>query len=316
MKLALLPTLTLLLAVPGPLKTETQSVSVLPSATDPQITTFNDEHTLYLNPAVPPRNELLVFLPGTNGKTKNTKLFCTRAAELGYHVICLMYPDNLSATACWTDEDKEAFTKFRLELIEGGDKSPHLEVKRANSIENRLIKLLAYVREKRPTESWGQFLTTKDELVWEKLALAGQSQGGGHAALMAREHLVARVIMFSSPKDYSRRYNQPAAWYTTPKTPLARYFTFQHLQDKQGCNYTQQLEILEKLGLTKLGAPVSVDTQKPPYAHTRILTTNYPGMQVPSVQAHTSVVGDGGTPKDENKQPLFVAVWSYMLTEK
>jgi dienelactone hydrolase len=295
---------------------QTQSFSVLPRATDPQIDTFNDEHTIYINPAVAPRKELLVFLPGTNGKTKNTKLFCTRAAELGYQVICLMYPDNLSATACWSDSDKESFTKFRLELIEGGEKSPYLEINRANSIENRLIKLLVYLRTQRPREGWEQFLSPKDELAWERLALAGQSQGGGHAALMAREHTVARVIMFSSPKDYSRRYNQPAAWYTTPNTPLSRYFTFQHIQDKQGCNYQQQLEILKKLGLTKLGEPVSVDTEKPPYAHSHILTTNYPGTPVPSTQAHTSVVGDGGTPKNEQKQPLFEPVWTYMLTEK
>lgn len=296
---------------------QTQSFAVLPSDTDPKIDTFNSEHTLYRNPSVPARGELLVFLPGTNGKTKNTKLFCTRAADLGYHVVCLMYPDNLSATACWSDSDKEAFTKFRLELIEGGDKSPYIAVDRTNCIENRLIKLLVSLKAKRSTEGWEQFVTEKDELVWKKLALAGQSQGGGHAALMAREHEVARVILFSSPKDFSRRYNEPAAWYDpTPKTPLARYFTFQHEQDKQGCNFTQQLAILEKLGLTKFGAPISVDTQKPPYSHTRILTTNYPGTPVPSTQAHTSVVGDGGTPKSSDRKPLFEPVWTYLLTEK
>jgi len=58
-------------------------------------------------------------------------------------------------------------------LIVGG-KSPHLDVSRADSIENRLIKLLLYLRQNRPTEGWDQFLTADGGLRWESIAVAGQ----------------------------------------------------------------------------------------------------------------------------------------------
>lgn len=297
---------------------QTVVTSVIPSATDPKIDTFDSPHTLYRNAAVKSRHELLVFLPGTNGKTRGTKLFCTIAAAQGYHVISLMYPDDISATVCRNDVDRDAFTKFRLEVIEGGNQSPHIVVDRSNSIENRLVKLLLYQKANHPEEEWGQFLTAAeketDKPFWEKIAFAGQSQGGGHAALIARRHKVARVLLFSSPKDWSRRYDKPASWYKPSQTPVSRYFAFVHEQDKQGCSYVQQLGILKVMEMTTLGEPVSVDKVKPPYANSRILTTNFPGKPVTSTVAHTSEVSDGNTPENAAGEPLFKPVWLYMLT--
>lgn len=299
---------------------QTVVTSVVPSKTDSKIDTFDSPHTIYRNPSANSRHQLLVFLPGTNGKTRGTKLFCTAAADQGYDVISLMYPDTISATVCQNDVDRDAFTKFRLEIIEGGDTSARITVDRANSIENRLVKLLLYLKANRPTEEWGQFLSSakekSDELLWEKMALAGQSQGGGHAALIATRHNVARVLLSSSPKDWSRRYDKPASWYKPSVTPASRYFAFLHEQDKQGCSYPQQLEILKAMGMTALGNPVSVDKEKPPFANSRVLTTNYPGTPVTSTVAHTSEVSDGGTPKSTSDKPLFRPVWLYMLTDE
>src|SRR3954466_13197701 len=70
------------------------------------------------------------------------------------------------------------------------------------------------------------------------------SQGGGHAALLAMQHEVARVLMFGSPKDFNVHFNQPARWFSGPNaTPLDRYFSFVHSADEgHGCTYPQQLE--------------------------------------------------------------------------
>lgn len=282
--------------------------SVLPSDTDKAIDTFNDPHSVYYDPAPKKRGELLVFIPGTNGKTLGTKLFCRLAVDLGYHVISLMYPDDKSATAVKSSSDKDAFEKFRKEIIYGGDLSPAIEVNRANSIENRLIKLLSYLDKQNPDRKWGQFLNSTGGLKYEKITFSGQSQGGGHATLIAMDHKVARVLMFSSPKDYS---TEPAAWYKVGATPAGRFFAFVHEQDRQGCNYVQQLEILKKLGMT---GTADVDKSKPPFGKVQIFTTNYPGTEVTSIVAHTCIVGDGGTPKDDAKKPLFEPVWRYMLT--
>jgi hypothetical protein len=65
---------------------------------------------------------------------------------------------------------------------------------------------------------------------------------------------------------------------------------------------------LGALRLDALGAAVNVDTAAPPYAHTRILMTNYPGTKVDSKTAHTTMINDAN-------EHLFGPVWRYMLTE-
>src|SRR5271166_5091306 len=91
----------------------------------------------------------------------------------------------------------------------------------------RVFKLLLYLKTLRPREHWEQFLNDDDSIKWETIAVAGQSQGGGHAALIGIKHQVARVLCFGSPKDYSKRLNAPAAWYGDESaTPKDRFFAF------------------------------------------------------------------------------------------
>ena len=98
-------------------------------------------HRIYLDPDTTPRNQLLVFLAGTGGRNDGPpRAFSMTAAELGYHVIELAYPNGLSATVCWRSADPGCFEKFRREIIEGEDVSPLISVGRADSIENRLEK--------------------------------------------------------------------------------------------------------------------------------------------------------------------------------
>ena len=72
---------------------------------------------------------------------------------------------------------------------------------------------------------------------------------------------------------------------------------------------------LKALGVDKLGGPAMVDKEKPPFKHSRMLFTNFEGSPQESVQAHSTVIGDRITPKDKSGEPLFRAVWKYMLTE-
>ncbi len=289
---------------------------VMPSATDPSIDSFDTPHNAYFTPSVKSKNELVVFLPGTGGSGRGGVLFSQTASELGFHVVSLSYPSSIPAAICQSETDENCFENFRLEIITGQDKSALIEVSRANSIENRLHKLLMYLREKNGREGWGNYLTDKNEIKWEKLVLAGMSQGGGHAPLMAKYHRVSRVVMFGAPKDYDAKNNRPAKWYGNGKTPLDRFFAFNHKQDRQGCDFPQQLEILRTFGLYKFGEPVDVDSVVSPYNYSHILITNFPGREVSSAEAHTSVFSDPVTPKDEIGLPLFQPVWTYMLTAK
>jgi hypothetical protein len=258
---------------------------------------------------------LLVWIPGTQPPGTESKgpgaagRFCELARDLGYRAIILKYPNDESASVVRRDSDPAAFEKFRMALIAGGESS-HLSVARADSIENRLGKLLEYLRQQRPDEGWAQFLTEGGGIRWESIALAGQSQGGGHAALLATKHAVARVICFGSPKDYSQALGKPAAWLRAPSaTPKSRFFAFNHQQDHQGCSPDEQLENLRALGLYEFGKPVNVDKEVPPYRHSHILTTNYPGGKLTSREAHAA----GVSPRHE---VVFGKIWAYLLTEK
>ncbi|MEK7725285.1 MAG: hypothetical protein AAB336_13105, partial [Acidobacteriota bacterium] len=289
---------------------------VLPSATDSEINTFDTVHGVYFNSKAPTKNKLVVFIPGTNGNGMGAKRFSSAAAEEGFHVVSLSYPTSIAATICHSQMDENCFENFRREIIEGKDLSNLIEVNRANSIENRLHKLLLFLKKNNENEGWGKFLTETGEINWESLILSGQSQGGGHAPLMAKFHRVSRVIMVSSPKDWDRKNNKPAKWYGEGATSLKNYFAFNHKQDKQGCDYPQQLEILKTLGLNQFGEPADIDNVTFPYNNSRILITNHPGTVLSSIEAHTSIMGDGRTPLDKDGVPLFKPVWVYMLTAK
>lgn len=292
-------------------------IAILPSRTDPEIKTFDFPHVVQVDRDIvirqdaakpAPRHQLLLWMTGTGGRSRGADEFCKLAASLGYHVVKLMYPNDIPASFCRQDEDPESFEKFRLCIIEGGT-HPKITVSRADSIENRLIKLLQHLQKIRQREGWGEFLDSENKIQWDKLALAGQSQGGGHAFLMAMKHSVARVVATGAPKDWSIRHNAPAAWLLGESaTPKSRLFTFNHEQDHQGCSPEQQWAILELMNLTQYGAVTSVDQTKPPYGHSRCLSTNHPGGKLQSGPAHTSVIASRNV-------ELFGPVWRYMLTE-
>ena len=287
--------------------------SIDPTATDPEITAMKSEHSIFIDPKVKPTRGLLVFLPGTGGGTTNTKGFCSTAAEDGYQVINLMYSNAIAAATVQNSPDENAFANFRWEIIEGRDLTPNIDVNRADSIENRLTKALRYLAKTRSEEGWGEYLSD-GELDWSKVTLSGGSQGAGHAALIATKYKVCRVIAFAGPKDYRMSARKPAAWYTPCVTPSDRIYAFNHQQDRQGCDYAEHLEVLKTMGLDRFGGPVDVDLEKPPFKNSRILVTNYPGTELSSLRAHTSVIGDGATPKTADGDFYFKPVWHYMLT--
>ena len=297
------------------------TLKIRPSATDAAIATFDTPHYVYLDHRVAgsradehtlPSRGLLLWIPGTQqGESEGpggASAFCQLAAQLGYRAIILKYPNDESASVCRADSDPAAFEAFRLALIQGS-RSAHITIPRTESVEHRLVKLLEHLQRTRPAENWSQFLDG-NQPQWSAISVAGQSQGGGHAALLGIKHPVARMICFGAPKDFSLALTAPAAWLRLDSaTPKSAFFAFNHDQDRQGCSPAQQAENLRALGLHRYGPPIDVDRTKPPYAHSRILTTNYPGGKVTSREAHTT----GISPRNE---AVFREVWTYLLTEK
>jgi hypothetical protein len=303
--------------------------SILPSVTDPAIQTFDNPHWIYLNRNIvvehkanlaQDRHELYVFIPGTHEKgkprvSKGPFAFCDFAADLGYHVVVLAYPDEIPASVCRNDPNTKTFEDFRTAIIQGG-RSKHIDVERSDSIENRLVKLLQHLQKLRPKENWGQFLHDDGTAKWESIAVGGQSQGGGHAALIAIKHRVARVICTGAPKDFNQKANKPAAFYRDiSATPKGRYFAFNHFQDYTGDTSPEQLlKNLHALELDAFGPPANVDTEDFPYHHARILMTAYPVVNVTGAQSEGSLTAHFSmlNPKNADR---WKQVWTYLLTE-
>ena len=152
------------------------------------------------------------------------------AARLGYHVIGLMYPTGGGlAKACPTTPDPSAcYENARLEIIDGIDRVAFLNVSVANSIDNRLTKLLQYLALQYPDEGWDRFLL-RDKPKWSQIAVSGHSQGGGNAAMIAKIRLVARVVLFSSVTDSIQ--TEAPSWVATHVTPVERYYGIAHDRD-------------------------------------------------------------------------------------
>ena len=292
---------------------EVQHFTVPSTEVDPAMKLVPGDHSYWVNNAVPPRGELLIFITGTGGRSQGPDEFFRTAANVGYHVIMPLYANDVPAAVCAGDPARAAFENFRREIIEGRDLTPLLEVGPADSINNRILKLVQWLKQHRPPEeNWGQFFDKDGGFIWRKVVLAGHSQGGGHALLMAQDHEVARVIMTGAPKDFSQARHKPAAWYRPGKTPVSRMFALNHEQDFQGCSPTEQLENYTAARL----APVrNVDQLAPPYDHAHAFTTNFPGTALDSGTAHISVIIARAAPRDADGAPHFKLVWLYMLTE-
>lgn len=279
---------------------------IIPSDTDANIDTFTGNgfnHWSYAPLKSAAQTELVVFLPGTGGKGRGSGKFNRFAAGSGYHLLSLAYPDTISMSKFRNMPDPDAFSRARTNVINGRVQFGGLGVNSANSIENRLLMLLRYLSEHFPTEGWAAFLNKSGDVIWEKIILSGQSQGGGHACFMAMElHKVARVLMFGSPKDFSPVLGKPAKWmFDESMTPLNRLFCFNHSDDDHnGCTYEQQVQNYKALRLSPYYPIVDVDSTAAPYMHSRLLTS-----RVHQESAH-------GAPVHDNR---YLPVWQYMLTE-
>lgn len=308
---------------------EVTTFPVIPAATDPEIKHFDEPHWVYVDRDIvvehqagraQDRHELLLWLTGTGGKGHDAQGLANLAADLGYHVVTLMFPNDIAASACANDGNPKSFEELRMAVIQGGratyqDGRKEMTIERPESIENRLIKLLQFLQQKRSKENWAQFLNEDGSIKWASIAVAGQSQGGGHAALIGIKHRVARVLCFGAPKDYSKRHDAPAVWYgQEAATPKDRFFAFNHHQDPKGCTPEQLLNNLKALGLDAFGPPAEVDSEPFPYHHARILYTGFPAVAIAGVESEGAKAAHGSAIMTRHAD-RWKQVWTYMLTQ-
>ena len=287
--------------------------TVAPQTTDPAIDRALDNHYVWLDTTAKSNHKLFVFLPGTGQNPSIFQLVQQEAARLGYHVIGLMYPTGGGlAKACPTTPDPSAcYENARLEIIDGIDRVAFMDVNVANSIDNRLTKLLQYLTLHYPDEGWDRFLL-RDKPKWSQIAVSGHSGGGGNAAMIAKIRLVARVVLFSSVTD--SMHAEAPSWLATHLTPVERYYGIAHDRD---VFYRPIRAGWDSLGLRVFGAPATPETSSPPYDGTHTFVTDLmPQGGFVDNNAHGVPSNDLNTPLGPDGTPLLRDAWRYLLTAR
>lgn len=212
----------------------------MPSDTDVAIKRFDRVHYVLFTENTGPDANLLLFLTGTGGQPPGPIAFLHAAADAGYRVISLDYNDEPAIVQyCGIPPKPPACSgTFRRMRIYGDRISlnPSIDNTSAESIVNRLVKLLAFLDRQDPQQMWSAYLANGVPN-WSRIAIAGQSQGAGMAAYIAKTQAVARAILFSSPWDFVAPHSNGRAlapWISMPgKTPPERWFGGYHERENE-----------------------------------------------------------------------------------
>jgi hypothetical protein len=155
----------------------------------------------------------------------------------------------------------------------------------ADSIINRLTKLLAFLEEKHPGEGWGNYLANGAPN-WSRIAVGGHSQGADMAALIAKRTLVPRVVLFSSPFDTYSDARQLAPWILAASaTPADRWYGAYH-------------QPYEALGLEA--------------SHVRVFDRD-PEKSCQTNCNHSSTASDRATPLAQAGFPAYSEDWAFLI---
>ena len=289
--------------------------NLLPATADGTVTTFTEANVVIPpTPGVVAVNKLLVFLPGTDGVPDNYRYILRSGAGRGFHAIGLMYQNGPLPVGfvCASSTDQDCFWNVRREIISGVDTSNDISVPIQNAITTRLTKALTYLSQSSPAEGWGLYLAN-GAVNWSRVVIAGHSQGGGHAAAIAKLVAVSRGCYFSSPPDWDQAGQQPARWLTSSQpsvTSPALQYGLAGLQDPS-VPYSQLSVIWQSLGLA--GPAVSVDGNTS-FNGSHMLTTNAPPATLGGVGEpyHGVTVRDLYTPVTGSGRPVFDAAWAYL----
>lgn len=282
-----------LLLIAGGASAQVKIQTVDPGQTQAGIKTVHTPHLVVTPGAGNNQHQLIVMIPGTGGRATDFRTVDSTFAAMGYYVVTLDYVNNVITTACSKSEDSTCFDHFRQEIMFGTDVSDKVVVDSANSLVNRLTKLLVYLAAK--DKEWAGFVH-KGKVRWEKVIAAGHSQGAGHAGYFGKQFRLRGVLMFSGPQDYLQYFKAPAHWQEEPGlTPVERCYAFLHVKDP----FNYQYQVADVSGITRQAVTDTTMVQPgvPVHSNHRILVTD-----IDHPDPHSSTLGT-----------VFVNVWRYMI---
>jgi hypothetical protein len=273
---------------------------IAPSDTDSRIQRYTQNNLALFKHGVASKAELLVFFSGTGGTPMSGWPFLQAGADAGYRVIGLQYDNGLSVPqACGKNLDAACSDRFREKRIFGDGVSNEIDDLPAESIVNRLTKLLQYLDAHHHQEGWGQYLRN-GEPDWQRMAFSGHSQGGGMAAYIAKKESVARVIVLSGAWDRVEETKALAPWITSRSaTPLDRWYGAYHQKESKADAM--------KIAYAALGIPAE---------HIRVLMLEpnpQNKMDPRSDVYHMSMVASQVTPRGADGNFAYASDWAFLL---
>lgn len=193
-----------------PLSIDVTVLQVKPSAADPAVKAFDNPSVILTPKASTGATPLALFLTGTGGKPAYSVPFLRVIAGQGYRVISLAYNDEPAvAQVCPKDPDPACSGDFRRMRVDGDGRSKSVSNPVAEAITTRLTALIRSLDRARPGEGWSGYLSG-GQPNWSRIVVSGLSQGAGMAAYIAKAHETARVVLFSSPWDFTGPQRTPA----------------------------------------------------------------------------------------------------------
>jgi hypothetical protein len=251
-----------------------------------------------------PGGPLLLFLPATGNVPSDYRAFLDTASSLGYHVLALDYWNIGLSVARTCGADPRCYGDVQANRFDGSHPGRFSAVHRSDSILSRLTHALQVLRQRDPRGGWDRYLTG-DQVTWNRIVLAGHSQGGGESAWIANRHRVQGVLMFASPVTVDGTV--VASWMSDHgATPSSRYYGFDDIHDV----YFDRIQgSWAALGVGGAQPPLRIGSSMPLSGSHRILTDirlGTPG------QAHGRIVADDG-PRTAGGALVFRSVWRWML---
>jgi hypothetical protein len=254
---------------------------ILPSEADPGISRFDDANYVVSGAHGGAQQELVVFLPGTGGAARHDGVLLRTVAQQGYRVIGLTYNDKPAIVALCPDAPPACSAAVRERRIFGTHTTSLIDDKENECVAQRLTKLLQYLKAHEPEGGWSDFLV-QGEPNWSRIVVSGLSQGAGMAAFIAKQREVARVVLFSSPWDYTgRRFKTLAPWLSGPSlTPPERWFGEFHRREETAALIAQAFTLLKippnHVLMFNLGLPANMKpNQANPYHMSTVRNTDY-----------------------------------------